>query len=164
MGWSTRAPIAVLLSALAVSMTSAGVLAAGNPDRQPFGTPPDVVGPFCGASVGDIIGHVAIQREYIKTFTSSNGVTRYMVEGCQQDSFTVVATGKSISVNASGPGVITDYPNGTETLQLFGYTIFVAIPPAEALLLYTGNVVANTSNGTITSHKGGVKDLCLQLR
>jgi len=164
MGWLRRAPIVVLLSALVVSMTSAGVLAAGNPERQPFGTPPDVVGPFCGAAVGDILGHVAIQGEYIKTFTSSNGVIRLGVEGYQLDTFTVIATRKTISVNASGPGVITIYPNGTETLQLRGHTVFVAIPPAEALLLYTGNVVADLSNGTIASNTGGVKDLCPLLR
>jgi hypothetical protein len=53
-----------------------GVLAAGNPGREFLPAPPDIVGPFCGDAVGDIVAHVAVQREYIKTFTSSNGVVR----------------------------------------------------------------------------------------
>lgn len=163
MGWFRRAPIVVVLSAIAISVTSAGVVAAGNPGREFLPAPPDITGPFCGDAIGDIVAHVAVQREYIKTFTSNNGVVRYGIEGYQLDTFTVVATGKSVSVNASGPATITDYPNGTETFVLLGHTVYVN-PPSGGIFLYTGPVIIDTTTGQIASHRGGVKDICLLLR
>jgi hypothetical protein len=162
MGWFRRAPIAVALWATAVSVTSAGVLAAGNPGREPLPAPPDVVGSFCGDPVGDIVAHVAVQRQYIKTFTSNNGVVRYGIEGYQLDTFTVVATGKRVSVNASGPATITDYPDGTETFVLMGHTVYVN-PPGGGIFLYTGKLVFDTTTGQIISFSGGVKDICALL-
>ncbi len=154
------ASLAVLSVLFWLGTTSA--LAAGNPDRQPLPSPPDVIGPFCGTAIGDIVAHVAVQREYIKTFSSSNGVTRYGIEGYQLDTFTVVATGKSVSVNASGPASITDYPDGTEIFVLLGHTIYVN-PPTGGIFLYTGRVTVDTTTGQIASHIGGTKDICALL-
>jgi hypothetical protein len=155
------AAIAGLSSAL-LCVGSIGALAAGNPGRQPLPTPPDVTGPFCGATLGDIVAHVAVQREYIKTFTTSNGVVRYGIEGYQQDVFTVVGTLKSITVNASGPATITDYPDGTETFVLLGRTIYVN-PPSGGIFMYTGRTVVDTTTGQIAKHIGGTKDICAAL-
>ena len=66
------ASLAVLSVLFWLGTTSA--LAAGNPDRQPLPSPPDVIGPFCGTAIGDIVAHVAVQREYIKTLSSSKGL------------------------------------------------------------------------------------------
>ena len=53
MGWFRRAPIVVVLSAIAISVTSAGVVASGNPGREFLPAPPDITGPFCGDAIGD---------------------------------------------------------------------------------------------------------------
>jgi hypothetical protein len=151
--------------AASISMTglvTASAVAGGNPDRQPLPTPPDIVAPFCGPAMGDILGHVAVNREYIKTYESSDGAVRQMIEGYQEDVFTVLATGKTATINASGPAVLTFYPNGDVVFVLEGRTLF-GDPVRGGLFLYTGLVAIDTSTGTVASHEGDVIDLCAVL-
>ena len=74
MRWFKRAPIVVLLSAITVLLTSAGVLAAGNPGRTPIPPPPTVQGNFCG-DLGPITVSADVDswNASMKVFTSRNG-------------------------------------------------------------------------------------------
>src|SRR5260221_2352477 len=84
MGWFKRVPIVVLLSALAVSMAPAGVLAAGNPGPTPIPPPPTVQGNFCGD-----IGPITISADVdswnatMKVFTSRSGTVVLLFTGHQ---------------------------------------------------------------------------------
>jgi len=154
---------AALASALAtLVVTVPAAFASGNPDRQLLPAPPDITAPFCGPTVGDILGHVAVDREYIKTYVEADGVIRQMVEGYQQDVFTVLATGRSVSFNASGPGILTFYPNGDAVFVFEGHTLF-GDPVHGGLVVYTGLVDIDTTTGTVASNKGGATDLCAEL-
>ena len=162
MGRVFRLVAAAGLGLTGVWLGAAAVLAAGNPDRQPSPTPPDITAQFCGPGLGDITGHVTVNREYVKTFVDRDGVVRQMIEGYQQDVFTVIATGKSISFNASGPAVLTFYPNGDIVFVLLGRTLF-GDPVNGSLVLYTGLVNFDPTTGTVASHEGGATDLCTLL-
>jgi len=137
-----------------------GVLASGNPGRQFLPPPPDVVGPVCGQAMGTIVGHVTIDREYIKTYTFSNGVTKLEVNGTQID--TITGNGKTVTINTSGPGSITFFPNGNVVEVLQGHTLYFNLPD-KGIFLFDGLVVVDTANGTIASHDGHVTDVCALL-
>src|ERR1700682_3611727 len=106
-----RALVVVGLSAAALYLSSAGGLAAGNPGRTPLPTPTDVGRPLCGPSVGTVVAHIAVNREYIKTFTNTNGTLRFGINGFAQS--TVTANGKTLAFNTSGPATVTVSPDGT---------------------------------------------------
>lgn len=161
LGFKRLVGVLALSSAL-VWLGGAAAQAAGNPDRQVLPPPPDLTFPFCGAATGDILAHVSIDREYIKTYTLSGNVIHYKVEGYQQDQFTVLATGKQLFVNASGPGDIWIYPDRVVQI-LQGHTLYGA-PPDGGLFLYTGLVDVDTTTGTIAGNNGHVIDLCPSLR
>jgi hypothetical protein len=159
MGWLRRVPIVVLLWALAVSMTSAGVLAAGNPGREFLPAPPDVSGPFCGPSIGTVVAHIAVSRQYIKAFTSKDGTLRIEINGFVES--TVTANGKTLSFNSSGPLSITFHPDDTVTLVGQGHT-FVINPtgPNTGILLVTGRVTVDQDTGAVIVLSGHVTDVC----
>jgi hypothetical protein len=151
---------AIAISSAVLWLGAGAAEAAGNPGRTVLPAPPDLTGPFCGAALGDVLAHVSIDREYIKTYTNSAGVIRLQVEGFQQDVFTVLRTGKTISINASGPAVITIYPSGAMTEVLQGRTAYLVAPPGVGLFLITGLAVFDTSTGSLLSSTGNTTDLC----
>jgi hypothetical protein len=120
-----------------------------------------VVGPLCGVAMGTIVAHISVDREYIKTYTFSNGTTKYEVNGTQTD--TVTGNGKTVTINASGPGSITILADGTVVQVLQGHTIYFNTPD-KGIFLFDGLAVVDTSNGTIASHNGHVTDVCALLR
>ena len=157
-----RRVLAVLgvLSAL-VWVGSAAANAAGNPGRQPLPTPPDVVGPLCGEAMGTIVAHVSVDRQYIKTFTAKDGTVKYQVNGFA--AVTVSGNGKTVTVNASGPGSITLYSDGNVAFVLEGHTIYLA-PPSGGVWVYTGLVLFDANTGTVISHNGHTTDVCALLK
>jgi len=153
---------AAALVALVFGLSAAvSASASGNPGRVPLPPPPDVVGPVCGQAMGTIVAHISVDREYIKTYTFSNGTTKYEVNGTQTD--TITGNGKTITINASGPGSITFFPDGNVVEVLEGHTIYFNTPD-KGIFLFDGLVVVDTSNGTIASHNGHVTDVCALLR
>ena len=80
LGW--RRPLIVLAaSSIFLWLGATPVLGAGNPDRQPAGTPPDVVAPLCGAALGDVLAHISINRQFQKTYVSADGTVRLTFQG-----------------------------------------------------------------------------------
>jgi hypothetical protein len=163
MGWFKRAPIVVLLSALAVSVTSAGVLAAGNPGRSPLPTPPDVVGLLCGPSVGTVVAHISVNQEYIKTFTETGGILRFGINGYAQS--TVTANGKTLAFNTSGPATITVTADGTTLSVISEGHSFVIGPtgPDTGIIVVTGRITVDLATGNIIVLSGHVTDVCTLL-
>ena len=164
--WKEMSALSKSLAATVVALVlglsaSVGASASGNPDRQLFPPPPDLVGPLCGAAMGTIIAHVSVDREYIKTYVSSNGTTKYEVNGTQID--TITGNGKTVTINASGPGSITIFPDGKVVQVLQGHTSYFNTPD-KGIFLFDGLVVVDTSNGTIAGHNGHVTDVCALLR
>jgi hypothetical protein len=159
-----------VLATLAISsavlwLGLAPALAAPNPNsgRVLLSPGSDLTGPFCGTATGDILAHVAVDREYVKVFISADGTERDMVEGYQQDQFTVVATGKTVFVNASGPGTITFHPDGTIDFVLQGHTVWLN-PPDGGLWLLHGLVHWDLTTGMPATTSGTITDICALLR
>ena len=155
-----RLLIAVALSATALSLTSAGRLAAGNPGRTPLPTPPDVAGLLCGPSVGTVVAHISVNREYIKTFTNSNGTLRFAINGYAQSP--VTANGKTFAFNTSGPAMITVNPDGTTANVISEGHSFVIGPtgPNTGIILVTGRITIDLATGNIIVLSGNVTDVC----
>jgi hypothetical protein len=155
-----RALIVAVLSVAALSVTSAGGLAAGNSGRQPLPTPPDVVGPLCGPATGTVVAHVSVNREYIKTFTNTNGTLRFKINGYAQS--TVTANGKTLAFNTSGPATITVNPDGTTLNVISEGHSFVIGPtgPNTGIILVTGRITVDLATGNIIVLSGHVTDVC----
>jgi hypothetical protein len=168
MGWLSRALIVVILSALAALMTSAGVLAAGNPGRTPIPPPPTVQGNFCGdlgliTASADVASWNATQ----KVFTSRNGTVELLFTGHQRT--IVQGNGKTLTFDSSGPGRITIYPDGTVTVAGTGHLFYIGPPgtPQAGIFLYSGVTVIDISdptNATVSSYHGNKLDVCELLR
>ncbi|MFY9587004.1 MAG: hypothetical protein WAT66_06060, partial [Actinomycetota bacterium] len=96
-----------------------GVLPAGadRPTRE-FSPAEDSTIPSefaCGT--GDVQIHIDQNNEYATTRTDRDGVERTHVSGVLKSTWTNVATGKSVSLNVSGPGTLTF---DGDTLDLVG--------------------------------------------
>jgi hypothetical protein len=158
-----RALIVVVLSAAALYATAAGGLAAGNPGRTPLPTPPDVVGPLCGPSVGTVLAHISVNREYIKTFTNTDGTLRFGINGFAQS--TVTANGKTLAFNTSGPATIVVNPDFTTLSNVGEGHAFIIGPtgPNTGILLVTGRVTIDIATGNVIVLSGHVTDVCALL-
>jgi hypothetical protein len=168
MGWLRRAPIVVVLAAIAVSMTSAGVLAAGNPGRTPVPPPPTFQDNFCGD-----LGLITVSADAdswkltMKVFTSRNGTQVILFTGHQRT--IVQGNGKTLTFDSSGPGRITIYTNGTVTLAGTGHSFYLGAPgtPQAGIFLYSGVTVLDISdptNATVSRYRGNKLDVCALLR
>jgi hypothetical protein len=158
-----RALIVGGLSAAALCFSSAGGLAAGNPGRTPLPTPPDVVGPLCGPSIGTVVAHISVNREYIKTFTQTGGTLRFAINGFAES--TVTANGKTLAFNTSGPATITVNPDGTTANVISEGHSFVIGPtgPNTGIILVTGRITVDLATGNIIVLSGHVTDVCALL-
>jgi hypothetical protein len=80
---------------------------------------------------------------------------------------TNTSTGKTITVNTSGPGRYTIHPDGSTTLEAHGRWFLGLIENAPfAVFISSGRVVLNIApDGTITlvSRSGHVEDVCALL-
>ena len=158
-----RALIVVVLAAAALSLTPASGFAAGNPGRTPLPTPPDVVGPLCGPSIGTVVAHISVNREYIKTFTNTNGTLRFGINGFAQS--TVTANGKTLAFNTSGPATITVNSDGTTASIISEGHSFVIGPtgPNTGILAVTGRITVDPATGNVIVLSGHVTDVCALL-
>jgi hypothetical protein len=155
--------IVVVLSAAALSLTSAGGLAAGNSGRTQLPTPPDVTGPLCGSAIGTVVAHISVNREYILTFAEKDGSLRFGINGFVQS--TVTANGKTLAFNTSGPAMITVNPDGTtESIISTGHTFAIGpTGPNTGIILVTGRITIDLATGNIIVLSGHVTDVCALL-
>lgn len=157
-----RVLAAFAISWAAVCVGSTTALADGNPGRSPLPSPPDVSGPFCPGSDTIVLAHLSVNREYIKSFTETDGTIRLEINGYAAS--TVTANGKTLSFNSSGPATIWIHPDGTVTSFSYGH-LFAIGPygPNTGILDITGRSSVDLNNGLVTGFTGQATDVCAAL-
>ncbi len=118
---------------------------------EPFTLPAS----FCGFEVGLTF---PTGDEFLKVLKTSDGSMILLVTGSLTVSYTNLSTGKTITENESGPGTITEFPDGSVTVSDEGPTgIFLAQADAQRFGLPAVGVTAGAltdsfaADGTITS-------------
>jgi hypothetical protein len=147
---------AALVSSALVWLVSAAALAAGNPDREPLPTPPDVT-VSCPQGFS-ALAHVSINKEYSKVFVLADGTIKMLVNGDAVT--TAAANGKVLTLNSSGPAQVYFRPDGV-TVVAEGHLIYIGAG-FQGMWVYTGHVVIDSS-GNIVSATGHVTDVCAAL-
>lgn len=112
----------VATTATAVLIVCAPASANSDPHRIFLpATPFDLPASFCGFPV-----HIAypVDKEYATVSTEPDGSTVYVITGSLFATVTNLDTGKSVTVNASGPGTDTFSPDGT-TVTVAGTGLFL---------------------------------------
>lgn len=113
-------------------------------------------------------------NEFIKVLKTSDGSMTFLVTGPEFVTYTNLETGKTITENESGPGTVTEFPDGSVTLAAKGPDgTFLAPADAQRFGLPAVSVLAGVKtesvapDGTITSLSldGTVLvDVCAALR
>lgn len=152
-------------------MTASPALARGPQwqllQAEPFTLPAS----SCGFEVGVTFPTF---NEFIKVLKTSDGSMTFLITGPEFVTYTNLETGKSITENESGPGTLTEFPNGSVTLVAKGPDgTFLAPADARRFGLPAVSVLAGAKtesvapDGTITSLSldGTVLvDVCAALR
>ena len=152
-------------------MTASPALARGPRwqllQAEPFTLPTS----SCGFEVGVTFPTF---NEFIKVLKTSDGSMTFLVTGSVFVTYTNLETGKSITENESGPGTVTEFPDGSVTLAAKGTDgTFLAPADAQRFGLPAVSVLAGAKtesvapDGTITSLSldGTVLvDVCAALR
>ena len=151
------ASLAVLSALFWLGATSAA--AGGNPGRTPVPVG-DLTGTFCGDAIGPVLLHVALNKEYVKTYTLSDGTVKQKVNG----RFIVAVTGnqRTVTLNAGGPGDVYFRPDGSVLVSGNGRVFFIGVN-GEGLWLYNGNVLTDATTGLVISRTGHATDVCALL-
>ena len=155
-----RAGVIVALGAL-LSMV-AGVVTASPARARGDGwqiqpAPPAIIVPatFCGFEVQSTF---PVDREFAKILTASDGFVTTLVTGSLFSVVTNLDTGKTITVNISGPSKETVNPDGSMTTTATGLNP-IALTPADAArfglptlgLTAGARTVSVAADGSITS-------------
>jgi hypothetical protein len=141
--------------------------ARGKPTRSPLPAGPfeAPAGLFCSFGV---LSEPVVNKQVVKTFPPEpNGDIVQIATGAFVARLTNTSTGKSITVNISGPGRVTIHPDGSVTLEATGRWFFAAIEnaPFSAFISSGHAVLSIASDGTVTlvSQSGHVEDVCALL-
>jgi hypothetical protein len=143
-------------------------LARGKPTRSPLLAGPFEVPAGVACSFGVLGGEPIVNNQVLKTFPPEpNGDIVQLATGALVFTVTNASTGKSITVNASGPGRITIHPDGSTTLEAWGRWFLGLIENAPfTLFISSGRVVisiAPDGTPTLVSQSGHVEDVCALL-
>jgi hypothetical protein len=150
-----RSGIGLALGA-ALLVAMAAPVAAAKPDRS-FAEAGDIlVSGFCDF---DVVEHPLANNEYFTTFFDRDGnVTRTQVTGRLVLELINLETGRSIVVNASGPGRFVDDADGT-TVHTGGTWILNFA--GEFFMLSGRGVFRIDADGeTIVARRGHIVELC----
>jgi hypothetical protein len=159
-----------------VGLTASPVLAA-RPTIEYLDLPSGFSFTLSGVCSFDVFEELLGNKEKIATFYDQNhDVTFQVISGANKWRFTNVETGKSIVVNASGPGRFSLQPGSDIVLAELGGVSFWTFQPGTqpagwpALALTRGRVVAELDPATFTivnliAQQGAmVQDLCALLQ
>ncbi len=108
---SVGAALLAVTAAIALLIGPASASANNDPHRIYLAAAPfDLPSSFCGFPI-----HIdtLVDKEYAKVSQGADGSTIYKITGSLFDSVTNEATGKTITLNASGPANLTVSPDGT---------------------------------------------------
>lgn len=163
--------LAVFLTALALGTAP---LFAGQPTIEYLDLPPNVSFTLTGACSFNIQEQLLANNEKIITFRNQAGqITFQSITGVNKWRFTNLSTGKTIDINASGPGKFTVQPGSDLVLaQATGRNFFLITNPPSGIphfALTTGLVVAELDPTTfnithLISQQGTVQDICALLQ
>src|SRR5688500_66184 len=142
--------------------------ARGKPTRSPLPPAEDFEAPaglWCSFGV---FVHDIVNNQVVKTFPPEpNGDIVQLITGNYVTSVTNTSTGKSITVNISGPGRITIHPDGSATLEATGRWFLAEIEnaPATAFISSGRVVISIAPDGlpTLVSQSGKLEDICALL-
>ena len=141
--------------------------ARGKPTRSPLPAGPfeAPAGLFCSFGV---LAENVVNKQVLKTFPPErNGDIVQIATGAFVTRLTNTSTGKSITVNTSGPGRFTIHPDGSVTLEASGRWFFAAIEnaPFSAFISSGRAVLSIAPDGlaTLVSQSGHVEDACALL-
>ncbi len=142
--------------------------AIGKPTRTPLLAGPFEVPAGVACSFGVLGGEPIINNQVLTTFPPEpNGDIVQLATGALVFPLTNASTGKSITVNTSGPGRITIHPDGSTTLEAQGRWFLGLIENAPiALFISSGRVVisiAADGTPTLVNQSGHVEDVCALL-
>jgi hypothetical protein len=102
---------------------------------------------FCGFEVQ--VAPVA-NKEYSKVLKTSDGSMTVLATGTLKISYTNLQTGKTITVNRSGPGKVTVFADGSEVVTAKGPGGLILAPPdAQRFGLPTVSVLAGALTLTV---------------
>ncbi len=158
-------PIVVLLL-LVLALASAPPAAASQPPRSPFPTADtDYPASVCGFPVHL---HVVHNNEYYKDFGGDPDLS--LVSGRNVIALTNTNTGKTVTINASGPGKLYLYNDGSMQADAGGNNLFDLssghFTQYPRLLVSSGRVhISWDAGGTVVSFslQGIARDTCAAL-
>jgi hypothetical protein len=162
-GCSDTTPTAPALGANPPRLSS-----IGKPTRTPLLGGPFEIPAGVACSFGVIGGDPIINNQVLKTFPPEpNGDIVQLATGALVFTLTNASTGKSITVNTSGPGRFTIHPDGSLTIEAQGrwFLAFIENAPFTAFIS-SGRVVFSIAPGgppTLVSQSGHVEDVCALL-
>ena len=143
------------------------ISAIGKPTRSPLpaGDFEAPAGLFCSFGV---FVETIVNNQVVTTFPPEpNGDIVQLATGAFVTRLTNTSTGKSITVNISGPGRFTIHPDGSTTLEASGRWFFALIENAPLnAFISSGRVVlsiAPDGTATLVSQSGHVEDVCVLL-
>ncbi|MDP9235386.1 MAG: hypothetical protein M3P01_12685 [Actinomycetota bacterium] len=159
-----------LLLGLTGLVTAPPALANNDPHRVflPAG-PVDLPVGFCSFPTHlDVVAN----KEYGKITTLPDGTTIIEETGTFKLRATNVTTGKTVLLNASGPGTITIYPDGSVTVDGTGHWLIFNLSAAAASFGFPGVMLTSgqihetldpTGTPTALSVTGRATDVCAAL-
>jgi hypothetical protein len=95
-------------------LTGSTTTASADTKRVPLSNPDFT---FTGDCTFPVFMHVIRNKEYGTITTMADGTVVKKVEGSLLVTYTNVNTGKAITANISGPGIVTSFMDGTTTLD-----------------------------------------------
>jgi hypothetical protein len=141
--------------------------AIGKPTRTPLLAGPFEVPPGVACNFGVLGGEPIINNQVLTTFPPEpNGDVVQLATGALVFTLTNTSTGKTITVNISGPGRITIHPDGSTTLEAQGRWFLGFVEGPYTLFISSGRVVisfAPDGTPTLVSQRGRVEDVCALL-
>ena len=119
----------------------------------------------------EVAAQPVINKEFTKTFPPEpNGDVVVLINGRLVEQVTNVSTGRSITVNISGPATEVLHSDGSVTLTARGSSFLILFPtditPGPAFLINTGRYVATfnaAGQETLISQSGTQFDVCAAL-
>jgi len=156
---------------VAVALATASGASADKPIKEPVSASPVVFAGPTAVCAFPVEMTASTFRNFSITHLDKGGGIRWIGgAGTIVSTVTNMTTGKSVDINASGPGKITFNDEGSLTVEgggpwLIGY--FATDDPPLALLLYRGHIVLNVaSDGTLSlvSYVGAPpQDVCAMI-
>lgn len=142
--------------------------AIGKPTRSPLPPAEDFEAPAGLWCTFGVFLHDIVNNQVVKTFPPKpNGNIVQLITGRYVTSMTNTSTGKSITVNISGPARITTQPDGSATLVATGRWFLADLvnAPARAFISSGRVVVSIAPDGvpTLVSQRGHLRDICALL-